>query len=70
MRVGIDLWRAARFLGMTAKQLEETYGHHHPDFQDEAANAPRGPVCGRKPVNKMRVSVGKSAKIEGISRRR
>jgi len=26
-----DKWEAAEYLGMTAKQLDETYGHHHPD---------------------------------------
>jgi hypothetical protein len=31
MQAGTDLWQAARFLGMTAQQLERTYGHHHPD---------------------------------------
>jgi hypothetical protein len=24
---------------MTVEQLEQTYGHHHPDFQGEAAEA-------------------------------
>jgi hypothetical protein len=24
---------------MTVEQLEEGYGHHHPDFQDDAASA-------------------------------
>jgi hypothetical protein len=24
---------------MTVEQLEENYGHHHPDFQNEAAQA-------------------------------
>jgi integrase len=31
MQSGVDLWDAAGFLGMTVKQLEDTYGHHHPD---------------------------------------
>jgi hypothetical protein len=34
-----DLWEAAGWLGMTVEQLEQNYGHHHPDFQDEAAEA-------------------------------
>lgn len=34
---GIDLWEAAGALGTTAKMLEDTYGHHHPDFQKKAA---------------------------------
>jgi hypothetical protein len=24
---------------MTVEQLEQNYGHHHPDFQEEAAEA-------------------------------
>lgn len=32
MQSGVDLRDAAGFLGMTVKQLEETYGHHHPDY--------------------------------------
>jgi integrase len=68
MQGGADLWVAAGFLGMTVKQLEETYGHHHPAFQEEAANAPRGQYAARKPVNKMRVSAATGAKIREISR--
>jgi hypothetical protein len=36
---GVDLWEAAGWLGMTVEQLEANYGHHHPDFQEEAAEA-------------------------------
>lgn len=42
MQAGVDLWEAAGWLGMTVEQLEANYGHHHPDFQDEAAEAFRG----------------------------
>jgi integrase len=31
MQLGTDKWEAAEYLGMTAEQLERTYGHHHPD---------------------------------------
>jgi integrase len=37
MQSGTDRWQAAGFLGMTVEQLEAGYGHHHPDFQEEAA---------------------------------
>jgi hypothetical protein len=37
MQSGTDRCQAAGFLGMTVEQLEEGYGHHHPDFQEEAA---------------------------------
>jgi len=30
MQLGADKWEAAEYLGMTAKQLDDTYGHHHP----------------------------------------
>jgi integrase len=31
MQLGTPKWEAAEYLGMTAKQLDETYDHHHPD---------------------------------------
>jgi len=39
MQKGTDRWQAAGWLGMTLEQLEDGYGHHHPDFQEEAAGA-------------------------------
>jgi len=39
MQKGTDRWQAAGWLGMTLEQLENGYGHHHPDFQGEAAEA-------------------------------
>jgi integrase len=30
MQLGTDKWEAAEYLGMTAKQLDDVYGHHHP----------------------------------------
>ena len=39
MQLGTDRWEAAVWLGMTLEQLENGYGHHHPDFQEEAAEA-------------------------------
>ena len=39
MQEGTDRWQAAGWLGMTLEQLENGYGHHHPDFQGEAAEA-------------------------------
>jgi len=39
LQAGVDLWEAAGWLGMTVEQLEANYGHHHPDFQEEAAEA-------------------------------
>lgn len=39
MQQGADVWSAAGFLGMTVDMLIETYGHHHPDYQADAAEA-------------------------------
>lgn len=39
MQLGTDPWQAAGWLGMTLEQLQDNYGHHHPDFQEEAAEA-------------------------------
>ena len=38
MQQGTDHWQAAGWLGMTLEQLENNYGHHHPDFQGEVAS--------------------------------
>ena len=37
MRDGVDLGKAASYVGMTIKTLWDTYGHHHPDFHRDAA---------------------------------
>jgi integrase len=37
MQGRIDPWEAAGALGMSPKTLIEVYGHHHPDFQKDAA---------------------------------
>src|SRR5262249_9455530 len=39
MQAGTDLAQAAAYLGMRPETLWDYYGHHHPDFQREAANA-------------------------------
>lgn len=54
MQAGVDLGEAAQFLGMTTQVLENTYWHHHPDFQSNAAQA-IGTKSGRAksgPMNK------------------
>jgi integrase len=35
---GVDPWQAAGFLGMTVRVLEQTYGHHSPEWQKNAAD--------------------------------
>lgn len=39
MQQGVDAWQAANALGMSLKVLTDVYGHHHPDWQKDAANA-------------------------------
>jgi integrase len=68
MQKGVDLWEAAGFLGMTAQQLEATYGHHHPDFQREAAQALGGQNGERNTVNKKRRDAANATNIAGFSK--
>jgi integrase len=44
MQASVPLWQASGFLAMSEKMLVEVYGHHHPDYMIEAADA-----IGRKP---------------------
>jgi integrase len=39
MQRGVPIWEAAGFLGMSPEVLENTYGHHHPDYLQGAAAA-------------------------------
>jgi Phage integrase family len=39
MQRGAPMWQAAGFLGMSEQTLRDVYGHHHPDFPREAADA-------------------------------
>jgi integrase len=38
-QAGVDPWEAAGYLGMSVEVFENTYGHHHPDYQSNAASA-------------------------------
>jgi len=68
MQDGVSLWDAAGFLGMTVQQLEQTYGHHHPDFQREAAEALGGQNGERNTVNKKRRDTMNVANIAEFSK--
>ena len=46
MQAGTDPWQASGFLSMSMETLQLVYGHHHPDFQREAAEN-----IGRRPRN-------------------
>jgi len=37
MQNGTDHWQASGFLSMSMETLQRVYGHHHPDYQREAA---------------------------------
>jgi integrase len=39
VQAGVPLWQAAGYLAMRQETLERVYGHHHPDFMREAAEA-------------------------------
>lgn len=68
MQKGVNLWDAAGFLGMTVQQLEQGYGHHHPDYQDQAVVALGGQYGARNAVNKERRTVANFTKNSTISR--
>lgn len=36
MQNGVQPWQVAGFLGMTEEVLNDVYGHHHPDYLEEA----------------------------------
>lgn len=58
----VNLWDAAGFLGMTVQQLEQDYGHHHPDYQEEAVAALGGQHGAR---NNLRKAAAKRQKLDG-----
>lgn len=68
MQGGVNLWDAAGFLGMTVQQLEATYGHHHPDYQQEAIIALGGQNAARNTVNKSRQAAANVTKMIDISK--
>lgn len=43
MQAGTDLFEASKYLGMTVRTLEGTYGHHRPQHFTSARDAYRGP---------------------------
>ena len=49
MQAGVDKYEAAGYLGMSVQTLEDTYCHHHPDFQGNAAKADRKRTATRMP---------------------
>lgn len=41
MEADVQVWEVAAYVGMTAKMLEDNYGHHWPSHQARARNALR-----------------------------
>ena len=71
MQNGADLWQTAGLLGMTPEMLQGRYGHHHPDFQRDAAEAitrAPGQDRDRNTVNKARQTSPNATKITDISK--
>jgi integrase len=68
MQSGVSVWEAAGFLGMTVQQLEQGYGHHHPDYQEEAVAALGGQYGARNTVNKARRKLTNDTKVDDISK--
>lgn len=60
MQQGVDVNEVAGFLGMSVQMLIDVYGHHHPDFQESAAES--FSVRNRKNRQKVGVSVGTPTK--------
>jgi integrase len=66
---GVSTWDAAGLLGMSPEMIERVYGHHHPDFQANAAAALSGQKRDRNPVNKPRRATMNETNIAVISRK-
>lgn len=55
MQSGTDPWQAAGFLSTSLETLLRVYGHHHPDYQREAAeNIGKRPARGEHAANRLR----------------
>ena len=39
LQAGVSTWEVGGFVGMSEEMVRETYGHHSPDFQKNAASA-------------------------------
>jgi integrase len=68
MQKGVNLWDAAGFLGMTVQQLEQGYGHHHPEYQEQAVAALGGQHGARNGVNKERRTDANVTRMDEFSK--
>lgn len=51
LRNGVPIWIVAKILGNTVAQVEQTYGHHIPDFGRDAVNWRKSIVSGDREPN-------------------
>lgn len=69
MQAGADPWDASGLLGMSTETLIHVYGHHHPDYQADAAERLSGGlVADRKPVNRREQEASNVTKIADFPR--
>jgi hypothetical protein len=47
MQRGVPIWEAAGFLGISPEVLQDTYGHHHPDYSTggRSSHWSKGSLC-------------------------
>lgn len=65
MQAGVDPWEASGFLGMTVETLIATYGHHHPDFQADAADKITRKPAARTPApNVLTLAPGRTGNLQ------
>ncbi|ABE64043.1 phage integrase [Nitrobacter hamburgensis X14] len=53
MQRGADPWQASGYLGMSFKMLMDTYGHHHPDYLEDAVKK----IAARDPKDEQKKDV-------------
>lgn len=55
MQAGTDIWEASRYLGMTVRTLETTYGHHRPEHLTSAVNVHQRHRRAKPPTLRQRI---------------
>jgi integrase len=60
MQAGVDPWEAAGFLGMSVETLLRVYGHHHPNYMQNAVEG-----ITRKPKHEKKKT---ASSVEGMTR--
>ena len=65
MQNGCPTWQAAGFVGMSEQMVREVYGHHHPDYMQEAVAA-----LGRRGAGRGEARAAAVVSLEDERRRR